>query len=610
MTRDDADEARALAETLAEPTSAWNPSVEVFCRLDDARLVGAIEAALLPIAEAHVRQSAGEAPMRTSVQLVSLGPAHAPHGLLEIIFALQALIVVIAIANVTNVLFASTANRAREIGTRLALGASRTQIARQLLTEGTMLSIGAGVVGLILAQWLTPLMATFVTATPAFDWTPDRHVFVMVAVSALVAGILASVAPIRYVRLGDLISAIKTDRAGAPRGLRSGRLRSTTVGVQAASSIVLLVVAALFSRSAMRLLTTDLGFDPGRTLTAIVSFDGQPDRIRLERYLSDARDRLRQVPGVTAVGLASGAPFEMFWSSLPDGHYVHRTLTSPDFFTLRRSRIVRGRAYSGDEAASGAPVAVISQSLARRYWGDGDPLGSSLERVWGAEARTRISGLTARPSDVRVVGIAADTVSTIDNFDAMAVYMPLRPRDLRLARILIETSSPAASLDAAVRRALRELSTDPGLTIQTTVVSTYVDRYLDPPAALAAVTSLIGLIALGLAAIGLFGITAFAVAQRRHEVAVRMALGARGGQVVRMLLRDGLRPVIIGLAAGLVAAFIVANLLRRAFYGVSGHDPIAIVVAVAVLLAAACLAIVIPARRAATIDPAKMLRES
>lgn len=602
-------EAHSIVAALAEPVAAWNPAVEVLCRIDDPAQAAAVEAAFLPIAQAYAPEHTGGSPILTSVRLSSFASMSAQPVVLGIVFALQALIVVIAIANVTNVLFASTASRAREIGTRLALGASRARIARQLLTEGALLSVGAGVLGLLVAQWLTPLVANILASTPTWDWNPDRRVFIVVAVSAVVAGLTASVAPIRYVRRGDLLGALRTERAGAPRGERVGRFRSTTIAVQTAASIVLLVLAALFSRSALRLLNTDLGFDPDRLISTYVSFNGAPDPVRLANYLTAARDRLRQLPGVSAVGLSTGAPFEISVPALPGGRYVHRAMTSPDFFTLRGAHILRGRAYTTDDLVAGAHVAVISQSLARQYWGDADPVGSSLERVWGPDDRPGTYGLTAKPAGTRVVGVAADMVGTIENIDAMAIYMPLRRKDLSVARILIETSTPAAGLEEPIRKTLRSLSTDPGIAIKTTIVSTYVDQSLRFPKTLAAVTSVVGLTALGLAAIGLFGVMAFVVGQREHEMAVRTALGARAGDIVRMLLREGLRPVFFGLAAGLLLAFIVSRLLQRAFYGVTEHDPIAITVAIVVLLAAAAAAILIPARRAAKIDPARMLRE-
>jgi predicted permease len=605
----DAEEARAITVTLAEPVAAWNPAVEVLGRLDDPAQATAVEAALLSVALANAPEQTGGAPIHTTVRLSSFASMSAHTGVLGIVLALQALIVVIAIANVTNVLFASTASRAREIGTRLALGASRARIARQLLTEGALISVGAGALGLLMAQWLTPLLANILTATPTFDWNPDGRVFLVAAISAVVAGLTASVAPIRYVRRGDLLSALRAERMGAPRGQRLGRLRLTTIAVQAAASIVLLVVAALFSRSAVRLLSTDLGFDPDRLVSAYVSFSGVSDPVRLASYLTAARDRLRQLPGVSAVGLSTGAPFELSVAALPGGRYVHRAMTSPDFFTLRGARILRGRAYTTDDLVAGAHVAVISQSLAHQYWGDEDPVGSSLERVWGPDDRPGTYGLTAKPAGTRVVGVAADMVGTIENIDAMAIYMPLRRKDLSVARILIETSTPAAGLEEPIRKTLRSLSADPGIAIKTTIVSTYVDQLLAFPKAMATITSIVGLVALGLAAIGLFGVMAFVVGQRQHEMAVRTALGARAGDIVRMLLREGLRPVLFGLAAGLVLAFVVSRLLQRVFYGVSEHDPIAITVAIAVLLAAAAAAILIPARRAAKIDPARMLRE-
>jgi hypothetical protein len=355
----------------------------------------------------------------------------------------------------------------------------------------------------------------------------------------------------------------------------------------------------------------DLGIDADHLLSVSVNLPSSYDDARAAAYWTTAMERLRGFGPVQSTALINPQLFQGSVSSQFHGHYVHRLFTSGGYFETAFTRIVRGRAYTEADARAGTPVAVVSESLARAYWGDVDPIGERLTRVWGSDdapGAPRVS-LTDKPAGTVVIGVAADAVMTLRNHEAFAIYQPLPASMIRAAQMIVRTSGDPRTAIAPMRDIMRSLDADPGLSVQERLVSDNVAEQLGEPEGIGILTSLIASIALGLAVVGIFGVTAFVVRQREHEVGVRMTLGAQGRDILRLLLRDGLRPVVIGLVAGLVLAFIAGRLVQRALYGISGHDPIAIVAAVAVLLASAAAAILIPARRATTIDPARMLRD-
>jgi putative ABC transport system permease protein len=611
------DEAATLASiraALEQPAESWNPAVDVVGRLRPEttvdRATGEVRAIVNDL------RPADAAPTRTTAP-VSLTPIHAPQReavvALSLVTGMLLLVVLLATANLTNVLLASASGRAREIATRLAIGATRPQIVRQLMIESLLLSGVASGAGFVLALWLTPWLARLQQLPPAYDVSPDLTAFCFVAAMAVAIGAMAGLAPARYLRPAGLLSALKTDRHGAPHSAGPSRLRTVLIAVQAAASVLLLVVAALFTRSMARTVLAPPGYQPSHLLNVSVGFPPGFSDSRTRAYWDVALARVRQAPGVEDAALTSSAPYEFQVASrTADGRYLHRVRTSASYFSTVGTRLVAGRGYSDDEVRAGAPVAVISESLARAYWADDNPLGASLNRVWGlGDSKVRPgSGLIGRFRDTRVIGVVADSLLTLNHYDAFTIFQPFdRSLAPQTARLLLRTQGDAGQAAGAVGQRLRAIDADPDLGVRTTVVSEYRDVALAWPVAEAALTSLIGVAALGLAVIGLFGMTAFIVNQRQHEVGVRMTLGARGEDILRMLLRDGLRPVVVGLGGGLLLAFLAGRLIQRALYGVTGHDPLAIGGAVAILLAAASTAILIPARRAARINPAEMLRE-
>lgn len=610
----DVNTVRTLQAELAATPPTWNPPVQVIGRLQPGTTIERATSELLAVARSVGREAGQNQSQlqRTGVMLSHLD-ALGFEALVAatIVLAFVALILLVAAANVTNVLLASAAGRAREIGTRLAIGAGRGRIIRQLLTESLLLGAAAGVAGFLLTLWMLPLLAQYVELPPSFDASPDWFVFGVAVISSICVGGVAGLAPARYIRRGDLMSALKTDRLGAPGAMRPGRTRATMIAAQAAASITLLAVAALFVRSATLTLTKDLGIDAAHLLGVRVSLPGSYDEDRTRGFWEVALPTLRALPGVESAALASMTPFDGEVGFEVDGHYVHRLQTGAGYFDTVRTPIYRGRVPSDDEVRRGAAVAVISDSLSRAYWPGDDPIGSPLTRVWGADDPAgHDAGLLTKPAGAVVIGVAADAVMNLHNYDARAIYQPLSGSVALHSQLVVRTHGDPAALIAPVQAAFASIDADPGLTVRATPVRDSVARARTTPVQIMVLTGIVALAALGLATIGLFGVTAFVVGQRQHEVGVRLTLGARRSDILRMLLQDGLRPVGIGLGCGLVLAFMAGRLLQRGLYGITGHDPIAIIGAILVLLIAATTAILIPARRAAQIDPAQMMRGS
>jgi predicted permease len=543
----------------------------------------------------------------------------------SITMAIVALVVVLASVNVANLLLASAAARSREIGIRLTLGASRLRVVRQLLTESVLLGLCGGAAGLALAWWTAPLLARLLDMPEMLDVSPGLRVLRFSVLVTIGVGLVAGLAPARYGRRDALLSAINADTPSAT-SVTTGRLRSILVGSQAAAATVLLVCAALLMRALVEVSRFDLGLHADHLVRVSANFRNSYADGSVRAYLDAAQARLRQVPGVTGASLALVGPFEGGYAPMRVGPQTGRTVrgylrgepalevvrneTSAEYFATVGAQIVRGRAYTDDEVRGTAPVAIISESLARKFWPNEDPIGSSLTRVWGDEtpATGRAMGFLRKPVGTRIVGVVSETVTRLRSYDSPALYLPLHPLEERRARLIIRTTGNPQGTMSGIRDTLKAI--DPDVDIQLAFVSDGLREQMRYPKAFAVIAGVFGSSTLLLAVIGLVGVTAFVVRQRRREVSVRLALGATGADVVRMLVRDSLRPVVAGITCGLLLSLLAGHVIRGMLYGVSGHDPISIVSAVVILLLAATAAALGPARRALRIDPAEMLKQS
>jgi predicted permease len=456
-----------------------------------------------------------------------------------------------------------------------------------------VIAAAAGGAGLLCAIWFAPVLGVLM-GWPGSDVDPDARVFAFLSIATILCGLGAGLVPARAGVRGDVTACLKGHRGATAGAIRPGRIRSMLIVAQTAASVVLVVLAALLVRALADVAWQDPGYDPERLLTVVASAPGvsrdEVDEARAGTYWMTALDRVRALPGVESAALAAYPPFGIAFGRPSDEPFINETDAA--YFDVIGARLVRGRSYTDAEVRAGEPVAVISEGVARRFWGVDDPLGDGLARV------------NERLSRYRVIGVVADAmVFGLDHRGKPLIYLP--HSTFRRTAMVVRTPAPAATAPV-VTQALAAIA--PDSRPRAMVVSERFDRDFQAPRRMAAVSTAVAALALATAAVGLYGVTSFVVGRRRHEIGVRMAIGARAGGVVRLLVRDGMRPVLIGMALGVAAALAAGSLLASLMYGVSVRDPIALIAAVVVLLVVTLVAVAVPATRAARTDPALVLR--
>jgi putative ABC transport system permease protein len=583
----------------SSPTS--RTSVAVVARMAAGSTIAHTEGQLGALA-ATLGDNSADQYRTTGAKLLPAGQRPEEKGralIVALILSAVGLVVLLACVNVANLQLASAFTRQREIGVRLALGASKARIVRQLVTESIALGWAAGAMGLALAIWLGPVLARLIGVPITYDLAPDARVFTFLLVVSCAAGVGAGLAPARYGAGGDLLTPLKGDGPRVGRSGRPSRLRASLIGVQAAASLVLLVIASLAVRAAIRATQIDLGFDANR-LIAVSGNPGRDDAAKA--YLDVAIERARAVPGVSAVSLAAAPPFSGGYIRMDfeRGGEAHRTSlnrTRADYFSTVGLRIVRGRAYTEAEVAADAPVAMVSETLARRLWGSAEPLGQVLDDFKLIDKAPRVT----------VIGVVSDAVTArLQEIRTAAVYRPLT--QMRFARMVVRSEGPPEAVLPALRAAL--LPIDPRVRVEISPVRDGLQRELETPRSFAMIAGYVAGLALALAVIGIYGVTTFVTGQRTREIGLRIAVGASRADVVRLLLGDGLRSVVLGLGGGLILALIGSRFFTGALYGVRALDQIAFAAAAITLLVAAALAAYVPTRRAARVDPVVVLRQS
>jgi predicted permease len=507
------------------------------------------------------------------------------------------LVLLLACANVTNLLLASAITRRAEIKVRVALGASRGRIVRQLLTESLSLGLAGGGLGLLFTIWLLPLLAGVVGVPDTFDVTPDRRAFLFLAAISVAAGLGAGLAPARDV-IRDLPVPLTAAVSSSRGPSRSTRRRSALVGVQAAASMALLVLAALLARGAARAAHLDIGFEAVGLVTISPALGRTYDSAGAKAYWELALERVRSLPNVQSAALAEFPPFSgssRVTSFTRDGgrYTIQQNGTDAGYFATLGLRLRAGRTYTREEVSARAPVAVISETVARDFFPGEDPIGQPLARVTDSSPAT-------------IIGVVSTAITArLRELGAAAIYEPIT--ETSAARMVVRSRGPSDGLVQPLRSTLQAI--DPRVRIGISKVTDGLRRQIAEPQALSTLAALLAVLAMALALVGLYGVTAFVTGQRRQEISVRIAIGASDKDVMRLLLRDGLRPVVWGLIAGVLASVLGSRVLAGALYGVSTADPLAFGGAAILLLAAATVAIFLPTRRATVTDPAGVLRE-
>ncbi|HEX6815942.1 MAG TPA: FtsX-like permease family protein, partial [Gemmatimonadaceae bacterium] len=535
------------------------------------------------------------------------GEGHAVVGaFMLVLFVVAGLVLVVAAANVAGMLLARAVRRRREIALRLALGASRGRLVRQLATESMVLGIGAGLTGLALARWLVAALMSLVPKLPvAFVVHPviDARVLLFALGLTLLVSVLVGTLPALESVRPDLVPALKIDTGATARRHRA---RSVLLVSQLGVSMLLLVVAGLFGRSLVRARAVDPGFTTHGI--DIVSLDLELAGYDSTRGLAQAQALLEQsraVPGVTQATLSAMLPLSGsamgFGGLTADGHpapgraegwEADWNVITPGYFATLGIPLVAGRAFTDADRTGGAKVAILNETFARRVFGTTNVVGQTLRND------TRV---------ITVVGVAHDAkYRSLDEPALNYIYVPLAQWYRPGTNLLVRTTS-GRTVAPALRRVVAQL--DPHLPIldqQTMDEATAMSLF---PQRLAAwVSGSLGLVALALAMLGIYGVIAYTVAQRTREIGVRVALGATRATILGMVLRQGLVLAGVGIVVGLAAALAATQLLADFLFGVPPTDPATFAGAAAILVMVALAASWLPARRAAASDPMIALR--
>ena len=606
----------AARPILGTDPGRWNGSVYVTGRLA-ARVDRATAQAEFDV---RTRQLIASREGRDSTMTVQLSvargviaeirqPAAIASGFLLVVVSL---VLLIACANVANLLLARATSRRREMGVRLAIGASRTRVVRQLLTESVVLALLGGAAAFVASVYVTRAIgATLIGALPiemAVSFAPDMRVLAYTVGLSLLTATIFGLAPALQSVRHDLVTALRDDADRS--GYRRSRLRSALVVGQVVACTVLVAGSTLFLRSLLNAKAIDPGF-PIANITDVAIDLGprQLDDAEGAAFYDRLLEEMRAIPGVQSATIANIVPLSgsnnqtAMWlqgAEAAEGQrppQVYFNVVATDYMRTLRIPIVRGREAAPTDVASAPPVAVVNETMARRFWPNGDALGR----------RFSINGPTG--PWVEVVGIARDTrYNSLGETTPPFVYLPLAQNHMSSVVLQIRTIGPAGTVADAVRRTVRSL--DPQLpAVRPVPLETDMQVALLPAKLGAALLGAFGGLALLLATVGIYGVASFAVARRTREIGIRSALGAQRIDVLRMVVGESMRRVGIGLSLGLLGALGFARLVSSQLYGVGAVDPITFTVTPLVLGAVAFAASWIPAMRAAKVSPMTAIRD-
>jgi predicted permease len=554
----------------------------------------------------------------------------------QVLFVAVGVLLLVACANVANLLMSRAWTRRREFAVRTALGAGRGRLARQVLTESILLALGGGVLGVAVA-WAT-LKVIIALRPPALEHLDgvalDSSILVWSAAISVVTGILFGSAPALFAGARPLGEILRSESRTASGGSATRRLRSGLIVLEIALSLVLLIGAGLLVRSFIGLQRMPLGFQPHGLVSADVMFSFRREWTPAQREArrNELLDRLRAVPGVTDVGI--GMMPGQGWRALsvlesdPDANGNTRSISefatifiTPNYFRIAGMSLVAGRlpdslawprASLGEDAPPSAEV-VVSRALAQRFWPDGRAIGARInEKPTGPFVRA------GRSNSYTVVGVVDDArlPGGRDARWTMEMYTPM-PMRLPEVPLVLRTNLPGSQVIPAIRRVVAEFdrtfsaeTRGPYGTIlrEVTVGDTYLNESLAPTRFAMALLGAFSALALVLSGVGLYGVIAYSVTQRTREIGVRVALGADAASVRRLVVGDGLRLTTVGVVLGVVVAAASTRVLAHLLYGVSPLDPESFIVIVALVIAIAFVASWVPARRAVRIDPMEALR--
>ena len=562
------------------------------------------------LAKAHIVLTPGGAGIQ------QMQEEYASH--LYMLMAISGLVLLIACANIANLLLVRGMSRKAEMSVRTALGAQRSRLIRQLLTESVVLSVAGGIAGLLVAYAGTHLLLSLAfpgAQNVPIHASPSLEVIGFSFALSLITGILFGVAPAWIAAQASPVDALRSGTRATSGG--ASLLQRTLVVLQASLSLVLLVGAGLFSQSLNKLQSTDMKLDSrNRYIVHINPQAAGYSQTRVEALYRTIEDRFHAIPGVVNVGLATYTPMEdnnwgngMAAQDHPDivmgASFVK---TNAEYFNSVGTRVVMGRGFTVQDTPTSPPVTVVNQSFVKAFFKDGaNPIGRHI-------------GYPKTPGDFEIVGVVEDTAyESVQWKDHKMYFVPMMQRapsdkepiehdaSLYAGAMVIQTDRPMNDIEALTEKTLAAINPNLSVVKFQTFDEQIADRFTEERM-IARLTTLFGALALLLATIGLYGVTSYGVARRTPEIGIRIALGAARSGVIVMVMRGAMIQILLGLAIGIPVAWFCVRFVKTQLYEITNANLTVMTIAIATLAAAACIAGLIPARRAASIDPAKALR--
>jgi putative ABC transport system permease protein len=526
-------------------------------------------------------------------------------------------VLLIACANVANLLLTRSAGRQREMAIRTALGAGRMRILRQLFTESMVLALAGGVVGLLLAIWGTSVLSSYIPeGIPRMgELSVDGSVLAFTFGASLITGLFFGLAPALQSAKTNLTETLKEgERNSSPGHNRAGQF---LVISEVALTLVLLVGAGLLVKSFWRLSQVNPGFDPQNVLAMQISINARPDEgPRVDNFLTGVQQRVQQLPGVQSVSVSNGLPFEGAnfppivlegKPAPPPGQDLNGLLytVSPDYFKTMRIDLVRGRLFSTEDRKGTPPVALVDDVFARQYFPNEDPIGKRFKLNTPDADSREIIGVVRHVEHSSLEGRTTNIPEFYFNFDQLP--LATLPRYVRRVNLLVRTTVEPLSLAGSVRNQIAALDKEQAVfnvrSMEQALAQSVAARRFSM-----ILLAVFALLALTLAAVGIYGVISYSVAQRTREVGIRMALGARTIDVLNLVVRDGLKLVFVGIVVGLAGALLLTRLMTALLFGVTATDAVTYVTVALGLIIVALIACCIPARRATKVDPLVALR--
>jgi predicted permease len=599
------EQARARFDLLAREMRDAHPE-EWRQKREESGEVPELSMTILPESETRIRPEA-----RAAV-----------YALIALLVVIVNLVLLIACMNLANLLLARAVVRRREIAVRLAMGASRFRLIRQLLTESVLLALIAGAAGMVLTVWSLHLLIALMPPLPggirlAVDLGVDFNVLLYTLVFSTLTGLLFGLAPALQASKADVVAALKDESSGFAGGYRRSRLRNGLIVAQVALSLLLLIGAGLVLRSLEKVRPTRMGFESENVLIASLTLDEQQyDRSRSQAFYRQLSERIAALPGVQSVGLSSATPglpgserrgigIEGYQAQPGERLHINSNLVGPRYFATMKIPVVEGRDFD-ERDRQGAPcVAIINEAFARRYFApEGRALGKHL-----------IQYRDQQPNQLcEIVGVVRDNRwQSLTKEPQPAFAFPLLQTHWTRPKLLVNPAGDPSNLTLAVRRAIQSL--DPNISV--TDVQTVREKFnlvLYPFRVFGLLIGACGVLALLLAAIGVYGVVSYSATQRTREIGIRLALGAQERDILKLVVGQGMILVLYGLSIGLLLAFALMRLLTSSLFrvdllfGVSATDALTFSCITALLASVALMACYLPAQRATKVDPMVALR--